>query len=111
MKIEQINSDMRININGPIIPWFVPKTYLPDYLRNHLKCDEELNDRIVHSVFDGMTYDISNPSLHNYREMEQFCQNKSGSLATVDSESKLGVLKSLMKRYDNGKNGQKYLIG
>ena len=44
MKIEQINSDMRININGPIIPWFVPKTYLPDYLRNHLKCDEELND-------------------------------------------------------------------
>ena len=44
MKIEQINSDMRININGPIIPWFIPKTYLSAYTSKHLKCDPELND-------------------------------------------------------------------
>ena len=58
-----------------------------------------------------MTYDISNPSLHTYEEMEQFCQNKSGNLASVDSNSKLNVLKSLMKRFDNGKKDQRYLIG
>lgn len=70
-----------------------------------------MSEKIVHTVFDGMTYDVSNPSLHNYEAMQQFCQNKSGNLAIVDSDSKLNVLKLLIKRFDNGKNGQKYFIG
>ena len=44
MKMQQINSDMIININGPIIPWFLAKTYLPAYTSKHLKCDVEFND-------------------------------------------------------------------
>ena len=44
MKLEQINSDMVININGPKMSWFVPKNYLDAYTRRHDKCDVELND-------------------------------------------------------------------
>ena len=45
MKIQQINSDMNINLNGQIITQFLPKNYLSHYVRHHDKCDEELNNQ------------------------------------------------------------------
>ena len=45
MKIQQINSDMNINLNGQMITQFLPKNYLSHYVRHHDKCDEELNNQ------------------------------------------------------------------
>ena len=58
-----------------------------------------------------MSYDISNPMLNNYEEMQQFCQNKSGHLVVVDSIDKLDVLIRLIEDSKNLKKDQKFLIG
>ena len=58
-----------------------------------------------------MSYDISNPMLNDYEEMQQFCQNKSGNLAAVDSIDKLDVLIRLIEDCKNLKKDQKFLIG
>ena len=58
-----------------------------------------------------MSYDISNPMLNNYEEMQQFCQNKSGNLVAVDSIDKLDVLIRLIEDSKNLKKDQKFLIG
>ena len=58
-----------------------------------------------------MSYDISNPMLNSYEEMQQFCQNKSGNLVAVDSIDKLDVLIRLIEDSKNFNKDQKFLIG
>ena len=72
---------------------------------------DETEDKIVHTIFDGMSYDISNPMLNSYEKMQQFCQNKSGNLVAVDSVDKLDVLIRLIEGSKNFRKDQKFLIG
>ena len=62
-------------------------------------------------MWDGKTFDISDPKLQKYDETQQFCQNKSGNLVVVDSSSKLNMLKQLFEDFSTGKKDWKYLIG
>ena len=73
--------------------------------------DDDEKEMFEYIVWDGKTYDISNPGLPTYDEMEQFCQNKSGNLVSVDSSSKFNMLKKLIKDFQTGKKDLKYLIG
>ena len=72
---------------------------------------DETEEKIVHTIFDGMSYDISNPMLNNYKEMQHFCQNKSGNLVAVDNIDKLDVLIRLIEDSKNFNKNQKFLIG
>ena len=67
MQLEQINSDMTININGPKISLFVPTNYLDAYISNHDKCDVELNDsRAKKKLQEADAIEIEQRGLHYF---------------------------------------------
>ena len=77
---------------------------------------KEKKDSFVHTVFDGMVFDISsylNVSLDSYADHENFCESKKGNLVSIDNQAKLDVLISLIQDHNSaGKLPRaNYLIG
>ena len=47
MQIELLDAEMRCNLNGPKLSWFIPKNYIHGYtvVDGHRKCDVEFQDK------------------------------------------------------------------
>lgn len=77
---------------------------------------EEGKDKFVYTVFNGMVIDIGrslNEAISSYDEMNRVCERKGGTLISLDSDSKLTPLVSLIKSHEDefGVENADYLIG
>ena len=84
--------------------------------------EEEGKYNFVYSVFDGMVFDIElfksnrskrSKSISAYEEVSSVCKEKEGNLISVDSQSKLASLVTLIKKHKDKYDVENanYLIG
>ena len=77
---------------------------------------EEGKDKFVYTVFDGMVLDIGRSlyePMSSYEKVNKACKIKGGNLISLDSDSKLTSLVSLINRHKDhfGAQDDEYLIG